>query len=79
MQRLIDISKGWYIISEEDGSLYFNDLRFGKLDITNRDSYFVFSYKLIPDNGTIRAEEVMKRPDEGAKLVRELWERLQGN
>lgn len=79
VQRLIDISKGWYIITEEDGDLYFNDLRFGKLDITDRDSNFVFSYKLIPEDGTIRAEEVSKRPDEGAKLLKALWERLQGN
>lgn len=79
VQRLIDISNGWYTISEEDGNLYFNDLRFGKLDISDRSSNFVFSYKLIPENGTIRAEEVSKRPDEGAKLVRELWERLKGN
>lgn len=79
VQRLIDISNGWYIISEEDGALYFNDLRFGKLDIRDRESNFVFSYKLIPDDGTIRAEEVSKRPDEGAKLLKALWERLQGN
>ena len=79
VQRLIKISKGWFTISEEEGSLYFNDLRFGKLNPSDNDSNFVFSYKLIPENGTIRAEEVEKVPDEGRKIVMDLWERLKGN
>ena len=73
------ISKGWFTISEEDGSLYFNDLRFGKLNPSDNDSNFVFSYKLVPENGTVRAEEVEKVPDEGRKIVMDLWERLKGN
>lgn len=79
VQRLMKISKGWFTISEKDGSLYFNDLRFGKLNPSDPNADFVFSYKLVPDNGTIRAEEVEKVPDEGRKIVMDLWERLKGN
>jgi inner membrane protein len=79
VQRLIKISKGWYTISENDGYLYFNDLRFGKLNPSDPDSDFVFSYKLVPENGTITAEEVEKVPDEGRKIVLDLWERIKGN
>ena len=79
VQRLIKISKGWFTISEKDGFLYFNDLRFGKLNPKDHDSNFVFSYKLIPEEGTIRAEEVEKVPDEGRKIVLDLWERIKGN
>ena len=79
IQRLIEISKGWFTISEKEGFLYFNDLRFGKLNPSDQDSNFVFSYKLVPENGTIKAEEVEKVPDEGRKIVIDLWERLKGN
>lgn len=78
VQRLIDISNGWYIISEKEGDLYFNDLRFGKMDITDPDSNFVFSYKLIPGNGTIRAEETEKRPEDAGKILKNLWNRIFG-
>jgi inner membrane protein len=79
VQRLKKISKGWFTLSEKDGDLYFNDLRFGKLNPSHPDSDFVFSYKLIPENGTVTAEEVEKVPDEGRKIVLDLWERLKGN
>ncbi|MFD2517010.1 metal-dependent hydrolase [Salinimicrobium flavum] len=79
VQRLIKISKGWYTISEKEGDLYFNDLRFGKLNPSDQDSDFVFSYKLIPENGTVKAEEVEKVPDEGRKIVIDLWNRIKGN
>ncbi|MGB7843585.1 MAG: metal-dependent hydrolase [Salinimicrobium sp.] len=79
LQRLIDISKGWYTISVEDGALYFNDLRFGKLSLSDPDAAFVFSYKLIPTEDSVKAEENSKRPDQGAKLLKALWERLKGN
>lgn len=79
VQRLIDISEGWYTITEKDGFLYFNDLRFGKMDISDPGSNFVFSYKLIPENGTVRAEEVEKRPEDAGKVLENLWERMKGN
>ncbi|MCY2686132.1 metal-dependent hydrolase [Salinimicrobium sp. TH3] len=79
VQRLIEISKGWYTISEKDGFLYFNDLRFGKLNPSDEDSNFAFSYKLIPEEGTIRAEEEPKSPDDGKQILLDLWERIKGN
>lgn len=79
VQRLIDISNGWYTISEADGFLYFNDLRFGKLNPSDEDSEFAFSYKLVPENGTVRAEEVSKRSEDGKEILADLWERIKGN
>lgn len=79
VQRLIKISKGWYTITQKDGHLYFNDLRFGKLNPSNPDSNFAFSYKLVPEGETIRAEEVEKRPDNAKKILVDLWERIKGN
>ncbi|MGI0105208.1 metal-dependent hydrolase [Salinimicrobium sp. WS361] len=79
VQRLIDITNGWYSISEKDGFLYFNDLRFGKLNPSAEDSNFAFSYKLIPEDGSVTAEEEPKRPEDGKQILIDLWERIKGN
>ena len=79
VQRLIDIANGWYIITEKDGSLYFNDLRFGKLDPSNPEADWVFSYKLIVENGEVRAEEVDKSPEDAKGMLGSLWDRIKGN
>ncbi|MDT0645819.1 metal-dependent hydrolase [Zunongwangia sp. F260] len=79
VQRLIDISNGWYTISEKDGNLFFNDLRFGTLNPASKDENFVFSYELIPENGTIRAKEVEKGRGDAKKLLSDLGKRVLGN
>ena len=79
VQRLIKISNGWYTISEKEGDLYFNDLRFGRLNPQDEGSGFAFSYKLIPEDGTVRAEEVEKRPEDGKQILVDLWDRIKGN
>lgn len=78
VQRLIKISQGWFIITEKGGDLYFNDLRFGKLNPSEEDSGFAFSYRLVKENGTVRAEEVEKRPENAGKILSDLWERITG-
>ncbi|MDT0643843.1 metal-dependent hydrolase [Zunongwangia sp. F363] len=79
VRRLIDISQGWYTISKKDGSLYFNDLRFGKLDPASKNDDFVFSYELIPHKGSIRAREVEKGRGDAKKMMANLGERILGN
>ncbi|WP_121666363.1 metal-dependent hydrolase [Mesonia aquimarina] len=79
IKRLIKISKGWYIITEKNGVLYFNDLRFGLLSLDKDASDFVFSYKINSTTKPIRIEEVKKRPSDGEKILSELWSRILGN
>jgi inner membrane protein len=46
-------SKNYYVMSKEDSTVYFNDIRFGQMGGWNGpDSSFVFSFKLNnrPDN-----------------------------
>lgn len=79
VQRLIALSEGWYIISEKDGELYFNDLRFGLLKKDVDDVQFAFSYRFFRDaEGTLCAEEVFKERKDGVKLLKDLWVRLKG-
>ncbi|WP_373060251.1 metal-dependent hydrolase [Zunongwangia sp. H14] len=79
VQRLIDISEGWYTISKEQGQLYFNDLRFGTLSPGAGKDNFVFSYELIPDKDGIKAKEVEKSRGDAKKLLANLGERIIGN
>ncbi len=79
LHRLIDISNGWYTLKIENGELYFNDLRFGKMDITDPDAPFVFSYKLSEENGELVATETEKEVRDAKELLPKLWERMMGN
>ena len=80
VKRMISISEGWYIISQDNGNLYFNDLRFGLLSLEPKSENFVFKYKIEVDNlGKLTfTEEPKGRPD-GKKLLSDLWVRLKGN
>lgn len=80
IQRMIHISKGWYIITLENDTLYFNDLRFGMLGMDSNAQNFVFKYAITPtDHGEVELTEVEKSPRDGKKLLQELWTRIQGN
>ena len=79
VQRLTDISNGWFTITRKNGSLYFNDLRFGKMNPADPDASFVFSYRLVEKNGKIIAEEVEKNREDTKQLLSYLWERIKGN
>src|SRR5690606_18860829 len=46
VKRMIKISKGWYSITEKNGDLFFNDLRFGVLSLKPNAQNFVFQYEI---------------------------------
>jgi inner membrane protein len=76
---MVKISKGWYIITEEDGQLYFNDLRFGLLGLDS-DSDFVFKYHIGTDaDGKTVLTEVKKTQVDAKKVLGDLWQGIQGN
>ncbi|MFT6982865.1 MAG: inner membrane protein [Crocinitomicaceae bacterium] len=79
VKQLIKISAGWYVIREEEGQLYFVDLRFGQLGF-NDDSKFMWQYKLTPDkNGKIAAERLPPNFDSAGGMFGEMWDRIGGN
>lgn len=80
IQRMIRISKGWFTITQEDGTLYFNDLRFGLLSMEAGSNDFVFKYKITEDeSGQVELTEVEKDQHDGKKLLTELLARISGN
>ena len=79
VQRLIDISEGWYIIEQKEGQWYFNDLRFGVIPRKDGTSFFAFSYHLKEKEGKIQVTELPKTSREAQFLIQRLWNRIKGN
>tara|TARA_R110002074_G_scaffold122612_9_gene257416 strand:- start:53440 stop:54441 length:1002 start_codon:yes stop_codon:yes gene_type:complete len=79
IKRLILITEGWYTITEKNGQLYFNDLRFGLISMNETDAQFAFSYKLVPNGEDIIVEEMPKFKRDAKRLMASLWLRIWGN
>lgn len=80
VQRMMEISNGWFTIIEKDGNLYYNDLRFGLLSLEEGSQDFVFQYRIdVDEDQEVTFTEMEKRPKDAKQLIRNLWERLQGN
>ena len=79
-QQLKKISEGWYLVSEQNNRLYFNDLRFGLLNYSPENPQFAFSYEFVKEaNGTLVAYEVPKAKRDGKALLEKIFTRLKGN
>ena len=81
LNRLINLSQNEWSISEIEGQLYFNDLRFGQMGEPSENGEFVFQYKLFPDGNKLRAEGIPPPEPQGEELSRmlsELWTRVKG-
>lgn len=79
-QSLKKISEGWYLVTEKNHRLYFNDLRFGLLNDSPENPQFAFSYRMIPmSDGIYWAEEVPKAKRDGKELLKKIFTRLKGN
>lgn len=79
VQRLIEITNGWYTVSKKNGEMFLYDLRFGVLDPNAEDPTFVFTYQLREENGTLSVEKAERNPEEAKKLVSVLAKRIFGN
>lgn len=79
-QQLKKISEGWYLVTEQNNRLYFNDLRFGLLNDNPENPQFAFSYQMIPmSDGIYWAKEVPKAKRDGKVLLQKIFTRLKGN
>lgn len=79
-QKLKKISEGWYLVTEENHNLYFNDLRFGLLNKNTEHPQFAFSYVFVSGyDGKIGAREVPKAKRDGKALLKNIFTRINGN
>ncbi|MAK34780.1 MAG: metal-dependent hydrolase [Flavobacteriaceae bacterium] len=79
IKRLIKLTNGFYTISEDNGNLYFNDLRFGTLSVDPNNRDYVFSFLLEKKGENLVVTENRKRPEDAKNLLKELWVRIKGN
>lgn len=79
VQRLIKVVEGWYTISERDGHLLFNDLRFGLMSVDPNTDKYAFSYILERENGELKITEEPKDRSDAKRLLGDLWKRIAGN
>ena len=79
VKRLIKLTNGWYTVSQIEGKLYFNDLRFGLLSTDVTKQAYVFSFLLDQTGEELVITENKKRPEDAAGLLGDLWQRIQGN
>ncbi|MGY0392498.1 metal-dependent hydrolase [Bizionia sp. KMM 8389] len=81
MKRMIAVSKGWYIINTKKDALFFNDLRFGLMELEPGKERYVFQY-LIEENletNSLEFKEVPKDKFNPKMLLSNLWNRIKGN
>ncbi|MBZ9787406.1 metal-dependent hydrolase [Psychroflexus sp. CAK57W] len=79
LNRLIAVTNGWYTITEKQGELYLNDLRFGLVSLNPNAEKFAFSYHLKEKNNQLVITEVPKNTDDAKELLEGLWSRLKGS
>lgn len=79
LNRLIEVTNGWYTISEKQGVLFLNDLRFGLLSLNPKSEKFAFSYQLKEKKNQLIIIEEPKNSGDAKELLSELWARLNGN
>jgi len=77
--RLIDITEGWYTVSQKNEKLLFNDLRFGLLSLKADETKFAFTYELENTEKGLVVIEAPKTPDDAEGLLESLWNRIWGN
>jgi inner membrane protein len=79
VERLQKISNGWFTISEKEGNIYYNDLRFGLLGVDPATTKYAFSYLLKPTSNGLAVREEPKKREDAERLREELWRRVKGN
>jgi inner membrane protein len=78
VRRLEKITDGWFTIAENNGELFFNDLRFGLMSLEADEDRFAFNYKLVPKKEDLVVEETPKLKEDAKLLLSALWERIWG-
>lgn len=80
MQRMINISQGWYTITKLNHTLHYNDLRFGLSSMNSKAQNFVFQYTIhLNSAGNLKFEEAPRNLGDAKQLLRDLWIRIKGN
>lgn len=78
VNRLIEITEGWYTITKNERGLFFNDLRFGLESLDSEETKFAFTYQLEEAKSGLEVKETPKFDRDVNKLFSALWLRMWG-
>jgi len=80
IQTLKWFSNNYYNITDDNGTLHLNDLRFGTRspNPTNSQKDFVFSFRLEEKDGVFDAHETRAPPENPKEEFRQLFDRIKG-
>lgn len=79
VQRLIKVVENWFTITERDGELLFNDLRFGLMSVNPDTDKYAFSYILESNGNEVSITEEPKDRSDAKMMLSDLWKRMWGN
>jgi inner membrane protein len=80
LNRLLDITKGYYTITPAEKGIFINDLRFGKFDDWRKEGggyVFVYHVWKNPD-GSLSFQEINNRPKLDKTYFKDYWDRING-
>ena len=79
IQMLKWFCKDYYVYTEKNDTLYFNDLRFGTRGMDkNNEHQFIFSFQLLEENGELVGHEKRDIPENPENEFGKLFERIKG-
>jgi len=80
LERLLEITKGYYTVEQAQKGIYINDLRFGKFDGWQKNGgRYVFVYHVWRNQqGDLAFEEINYRPKIDGDYLRAYWDRING-
>jgi len=80
LERLLEITKGYYTVQPAEKGILINDLRFGKFDDWRVEGgAYVFVYHVWPNpDGSLNFKEVNNRPKIDKNYLADYWERIKG-
>ncbi|MBC5773390.1 metal-dependent hydrolase [Pontibacter sp. KCTC 32443] len=81
LERLLEITKGYYTVVPAEKGVYINDLRFGKFDDWRKEGGgYVFVYHVWQNlNGSLEFKEINNRPKLNKAYFKDYWRRIMGN
>jgi inner membrane protein len=81
LERLLAITKGYYVAEPADSGYYIKDLRFGQFDGWQKDKgHYVFVYHVWPsEEGELHFEEINNRPKIDGDYLKKYLHRILGN
>ncbi len=74
VQRMDKLARGWFVIEQNEGKLYFDDVRFGQAGLGDSPSSFVFSRELLVQNGELELRP--RRPNFNSADFSALFRRI---